>query len=552
MGDATHTIKVGDTLTLELVVPEGAEGTPVWTSSHSCVTVKDGVITAVSDGTAVVKVMLGDYVDRVTVQVIDDGIVDDGGSSDNVVDDDNTNSDNDNNNDNNDDSNDDDVNSDTNVADDSYGSEYDTVTVAEALLAAEMYVSSASSDIYYVVVYIESISNARNGEMMVSDSTGRIYVYRSLMIDGASLDSTDIAVGDRAIIVGTLRNYKGTLEFQSATIIDYYTPGEKVPTPPDQGGDDDNEGNGGNNGDAGGTIVWPTPGDPITEDPYVNVDVDAFYADYRPAISYMDAYYRTLHNLMSGEIADQDQAPTVSDYQPTEDGKYLRNTSYIYSEDGNTYFVVDAYGEIAFEVYRGAAYIMLEEVAAYVFAFGEPPANHSYSKNTSPSSSVWGVYLRVNHSVFTGDTSRYPYEPELPDISGCGGNLTYYEMDIGTTGTDCDPSYVAAVYNNGYSITRGAARIVYTRSDEDGDGVIEPNETYLFYTYNHYNDFQEYLNYQGGWGQIFGNVTGGGTISSKYDYNPTPYVNVVLAPFVTSEGTTQEIIVFILPKREEV
>ena len=50
--------------------------------------------------------------------------------------------------------------------------------------------------------------------------------------------------------------------------------------------------------------------------------------------------------------------------------------------------------------------------------------------------------------------------------------------------------------------------------------------SYLFYTYNHYNDFQEYLNYEGGWGEIFGNITGGGKISSKYDYNPTPYVKV--------------------------
>ena len=26
---------------------------------------------------------------------------------------------------------------------------------------------------------------------------------------------------------------------------------------------------------------------------------------------------------------------------------------------------------------------------------------------------------------------------------------------------------------------------------------------------------------------MFGNITGGGSISSKYDYNPTPYVAVV-------------------------
>ena len=54
--------------------------------------------------------------------------------------------------------------------------------------------------------------------------------------------------------------------------------------------------------------------------------------------------------------------------------------------------------------------------------------------------------------------------------------------------------------------------------------IIDINERYVFYTYNHYNDFQEYLNYQNGWGKIFGNITGGGKLSSKTDYNPTPYI----------------------------
>jgi hypothetical protein len=74
---------------------------------------------------------------------------------------------------------------------------------------------------------------------------------------------------------------------------------------------------------------------------------------------------------------------------------------------------------------------------------------------------------------------------------------------------------------------RGAARIVYAQRDLNGNRILEPNERYVFYTYNHYNDFQEYLNYYGGWGEMFGNITGGGSISSKYDYNPTAYVETV-------------------------
>ena len=334
----------------------------------------------------------------------------------------------------------------------------------------------------------------------------------------------------------------------------------------DDGTNDGDDTDSGNNGSGNGTVIpdpdfeggviyLPAVADPVTSDPYVNVNVDEFYANYTPAVSYMDSYYRTRHNLMSGTIADQDQAPTISSYQPMIDGKYVRNTSYIYSADGNTYYVVDAYGNIVNAIYRGGAYIMLEEVAAHMFAFGELPANHSESKKTKPTASAWGEFLRVNHSNFSGSTSKYPYEPELPNISGCGGSLYYYEMDIGTTGTDCDPSYDAVIYNNGSRIERGAARIVYTRMDLDKDGIIEINETYLFYTYNHYNDFQEYLNYEGGWGEMFGNITGGGTISSKYDYNPTAYPEVAYCSLVNSDGTpaTQYVVTLVMwwPERED-
>ena len=106
------------------------------------------------------------------------------------------------------------------------------------------------------------------------------------------------------------------------------------------------------------------------------------------------------------------------------------------------------------------------------------------------------------------------------------------------SGTDCDPSYTAVLYNNGTSITRGAARIVYGKNDLNGNGVYEQNEFHLFYTYNHYNDFQEYLNYKGGWGEKFGNITGGGKISSTSNYNPTPYVPIVFGVLSSAAART--------------
>ena len=263
-------------------------------------------------------------------------------------------------------------------------------------------------------------------------------------------------------------------------------------------------------------------------DPYENMSASEFYASYTVAKNNKDAYYRSLHGFLSGELTVPDQAPTLSANRPKNGEKYIRNSEMLFSDDGNTYTVVNAFGNPAFNVYRDGAYITLEEVAAYVYAFGTYPKNHSPNKKTSPSSSIWGEYLRVNHTQFSGDVYRFPYEPRLPNITGCGGSLQYWEMDIGTTGTDCDPSYTAALYNNGSYITRGAARIVYGKNDLNGNGIYELGEFHVFYTYNHYNDFQEYLNYQGGWGEMFGNITDGGTISSKYDYAPTEYVKVAL------------------------
>ncbi len=276
----------------------------------------------------------------------------------------------------------------------------------------------------------------------------------------------------------------------------------------------------------------PQPGIPIDcagheTDPYLNVDKAAFYENYTPACCYDDALYRSQHSLLSGMLEVPGQDAMEAGYRPMEGDLYIRNTASRYEDDGNTYIVTDASGKEVFRVYRGGAYITLEEIAAYMYAFGGDgcllPANYTSKKSGNPSTDRWGEFLRLNHSHFTGNTKKYPYEPELPNISGCGGDLQYFELDIGTTGT-YTPGYTVRIYNNGSSITRGAARLVYARQDLNGDGQYSTDEVYVFYTHNHYNDFREYLNYYGGWGEMFGNITGGGDHSSKENYNPTPYV----------------------------
>lgn len=268
-------------------------------------------------------------------------------------------------------------------------------------------------------------------------------------------------------------------------------------------------------------------------DPYINISKTQFYANYTPACCNLYATYRSKHGLLSGSLEVPGQYAQDASSRPISQGKYVRNTTTKYLDDGNTYVVLDANGKEAMRIHKAGGYITLEEVAAYMYAFGgsgKIPANYISKKKGNPNDSIWGEHLRVNHSYFIGDTDRYPYEPELPNISGCGGSLQYYEMDIGTTGT-VTPGYPAKPYIQGSKINRGAARIVYARQDLNQNGIYEENEVYVFYTHNHYNDFREYLNYYGGWGEMFGNVTGGGEYSSDTHANPTPYVPTEYASF---------------------
>lgn len=272
-------------------------------------------------------------------------------------------------------------------------------------------------------------------------------------------------------------------------------------------------------------------------DPYVGMTQAQFYADYTPACCNQDASHRSKHGFLSGLLQVPGQFAQEAENRPQSEGKWIRNTTACYLDEGNTYVVADSKGNEVLRVHRGGGYITLEEVAAYMYAFGGAdgslPANYTTKKKAKPNNSIWGEYLRMNHSRFIGNTDRYPYEPELPDISGCGGRLEYYEMDIGTTGTTT-PGYAPKPYIKGNTVNRGAARLVYARQDLNGNGSFEPGELYVFYTHNHYNDFREYLNYYGGWGEVFGNETGGGEYSSETNANPTAYVPTAYADFISS------------------
>lgn len=273
----------------------------------------------------------------------------------------------------------------------------------------------------------------------------------------------------------------------------------------------------------------------VSSDPYTSVSSSSFHNEYSytKATCYQDAEYRTKHYLMSGDISAQNEKPTIATDRPyvLQNNKkvYYRNSTTLFCDDKNTYIVFDVNGNVVNIIYKSGAYVTLEEVAAYVLAFGDVPDNYDATKSKSPTTG-WKQFLRYNHTDFSGNTTKYPYEPVLPNISGVNnGSYSYMEIDIGTTGTTCDPNRTPTIYNNGNKIIRGAARIVYSQK-VNGKLFTDINERYVFYTYNHYNDFQEYLNYENGWGEMFGNISNGGKLDSGS--NPSQYVSVIMFSFL--------------------
>lgn len=233
-------------------------------------------------------------------------------------------------------------------------------------------------------------------------------------------------------------------------------------------------------------------------------DKEAFYENYQEATTLEESQKRSEHFLMSGSIDYQPLNPVVVDNPPMVNDMYVRNTSACYEDNGLTYVIFDSNGQVAKKIFYGGAYVTLDDVASYLYAFGEVPINYVDDKETSPTKSPWGEYLRLNNTYFSGG---YSGEPDLPNngYASDGVGYRYYEIDIG-----------ASNYNNGKRIRRGAARIVYTRYYLDYTPIENPNDRYVFYTYTHYSSFLEYLNYENGWGQEFG-----------YDNNyiPTYYQN---------------------------
>lgn len=267
-------------------------------------------------------------------------------------------------------------------------------------------------------------------------------------------------------------------------------------------------------------------------DPYVGVSKEDFYKNYTCAKTYEDAIFRTNHGLVSGDINVGGYLPGTNGVK--ENNSYLRaNTgTYILNTDGSYLgYIPNTTSNYRILFYKGA-YVSLDDVAAYLLAFGELPSNSNYGTKDYQRSEcldTWGIYGRINKQHFSGDTEKFPYEPLLPNVN----SIYYVETDFGTNGGYTYPFYEGdsevKIYNDGTKFERGICRFVFV-SDYD---IYSIDERYVFYTYNHYNDFQEYLNYDGGFGERFGCESGGNlACSSRFNYNDTflpstQYISVI-------------------------
>ena len=112
--------------------------------------------------------------------------------------------------------------------------QYETITVADALTMCEDFVASPSTDRYYIIATVKSVDNASYGQLTIEDETGSIMVYGTNSADGSlkyDKMGVELKPGDVILIYGTLQNYKGnTKEVQNAWLIDYYTPDNQTPS----------------------------------------------------------------------------------------------------------------------------------------------------------------------------------------------------------------------------------------------------------------------------------------------------------------------------------
>ncbi len=292
--------------------------------------------------------------------------------------------------------------------------------------------------------------------------------------------------------------------------------------------------------------------DPL-KNPYLEIDTipekKLFYESYEPAQSYIDSQYRTEAGLLSGDKEESKIFPKENQKKDVSKVNSLRSTTWNYLVDSDSsqqkaYVFYDLDGNFTF-IYKGGAYWTMNECCAYCLAFGSMPVNQDYDKYEEKQDlayDTWYRYGRVNRGYYDGPVKdKYSYETYFVGMKE--QNINYTETDFGNgtsyNQTVYDPQYKVLPYNkpdHDYKINtgtagdRGVLRICFTSSFENdlpkahkashSTSVTDKNftDTYyrrVYYTYNHYNDWSEFLNYEDGFTEIYGNMTRGNSYNSS-------------------------------------
>ena len=105
--------------------------------------------------------------------------------------------------------------------------EFDTTLTIAELLALPLADTQITEGRYYVRGTVQSVTNAQFGAMIITDGKDTISIYGSYSKDGstgyAAMDEKPVK-GDEVLLYTNVKNYKGTIELNSAWIQEFTTP----------------------------------------------------------------------------------------------------------------------------------------------------------------------------------------------------------------------------------------------------------------------------------------------------------------------------------------
>ena len=101
---------------------------------------------------------------------------------------------------------------------------YEVITIEQAIEIAKFVGENTTTERYYILANISSVTNAQYGSMYIEDATGSISVYGTWSEDGeiSYANMTDKpSKGDQVLLACTLQTFNGTPEVQNARLIKF-------------------------------------------------------------------------------------------------------------------------------------------------------------------------------------------------------------------------------------------------------------------------------------------------------------------------------------------